>query len=359
MYRDERVTVSEAVWRRCTLYVAEGDCVRCNACMHACLLRQGQYGVCGVRMNRDGELYGMLDYVSHARVDPIERKPLFHYRPGSLVYSIGGVGCNFVCDFCQNYMVSIEFASVELTRVAPMQIIRQARTQRTDGIAFTFNEPAISAESVHDVSRLAHKKGFFTVMATNGYLSKEAVDYLSPHVDACIVGVKTFDEEFYARSCNASLARLKEALSHVMEAGWHVEFSYLVRNDDRGYDDFLSFISQFDGPQILHLGKFFPSYKSTEDETPSEMLVSYHRKAREAGIEYVYISDLYGSRYESTVCPSCGALLMEREGSVGDDTVISPFCASYDLSSYRVTDDGHCPDCGHAIRVVGPPTRRD
>jgi pyruvate formate lyase activating enzyme len=359
MYRDEKVTVSRASWRKCTLYAAEDGLVRCNACMHGCLLRPGQYGVCGVRMNRDGALYGLLDYVSHARTDPIERKPLFHYRPGSLVYSIGGVGCNFKCEFCQNYMVSIEFSSVELTRVSPMQVIRQARREGVDGIAFTFNEPAVTPESVHDVARLAHKKGFFTVMATNGYLSKEAVAYLAPHVDACIVGVKTFDADFYARTCSASLERLKTALSYIMDAGWHVELSYLVRKDDRGYEDFLSFLSRFERSHILHLGKFFPAYKSTDDETPEEMLASYYTMARDAGINYVYISDLYGSQYENTVCPSCGATLVERMGHVGDDTVISPFCASYDIVSYRVTADGHCPECGQAIRMVGGPTRQD
>ncbi|MBN1786565.1 MAG: radical SAM protein, partial [Candidatus Methanofastidiosa archaeon] len=191
----DTVPFQDAKLARCDL--ADGD--RCIACQHRCTIKEGRSGICGVRKNLGGHLKCLKNLISYARLDPIERKPIFHFMPGSKVYSIGTVGCNFRCDFCQNHDVSIDFHDYPMTYAPPAMVVRQAIRHQAEGIAFTFNEPTVSLEYYRDVSMAARRKGLYTVLVTNGYLSKEAIDYINPHIDAYIIGVKMFDEEFYRK----------------------------------------------------------------------------------------------------------------------------------------------------------------
>lgn len=332
---------------RCELF-KEG---RCIACQHRCRIDEGKSGICGVRANVGGSLSCIRNYISYARTDPIERKPIFHFRPGTRVYSIGTVGCNFSCVFCQNFNLAVEFPDYPLTQASPPMIVRMAKKGHADGIAFTFNEPTVSIEFVRDVARMARKKGLYTVFVTNGYLTSEAIDYINPHIDSYIVGIKTFDEAFYSRSCGASLKRLKESVKMISKVSNHMEISYLVRNEDESFPKFLKFYNGLSRPHPLHLGKFFPDFHSDEKPTDTLKLIEYHDIAADEGVPYVYISDLYGSRYENTYCPECGNILIEREGSMGEPSV-SDHCAVYDIVSNNLSDGGRCPKCGKELDIM-------
>jgi len=345
----ERASVRELKMGKCDLFV-DG---RCNACQHRCRLGQDGKGICGVRHMSDGKPHCLRNYISYARLDPIERKPLFHYMPGSKVYSIGSVGCNFRCEFCQNHAISIDFEDYPLTYAPPAMVVRAARSKGADGIAFTFNEPTVFIEYAKSVARLARRKGLYTAFVTNGYLTEESTDYINPYIDAYIVGVKKFNNEYYRKVCGADLSKLKDSLSYLSKRSEHIELSYLVMNDDKFFDDFLRFYDRLERDIPLHLGKFFPEFRSGEKETTTEKLTSYYMAARERGINYVYISDLYGSQYENTYCPKCGSLIMGREGSMGEPS-ISMHCAIYQIVSNKL-DDGRCPKCGEKIGIVTKP----
>jgi len=323
---------------------------RCTACQHRCRIDVGKSGVCGVRTNVGGNLSCIRNYISYARTDPIERKPIFHFRPGTKVYSIGTVGCNFTCDFCQNFNLAVEFPDYPLTQASPPMIIRMAKKSHADGVAFTFNEPTVSIEYFRDVAKLAKKKGLYTVYVTNGYLTEEAQDFINPYIDAHIVGIKTFDEKFYSRSCGASLRKLKESIMMLSETSNHLELSYLVRNGDVSFSEFLRFYDGLRKQHPLHLGKFFPEFHSHEKPTDTLKLIKYHDMAVEAGAPYVYVSDLYGSRYENTYCPKCGSIVIEREGSMGEPSV-SEHCAIYDIVNNNLSDGGRCPKCGNELDI--------
>jgi len=322
----------------------------CIACQHRCALGQGRTGICGVRMIESGRLRCIRNYISHARTDPVERKPIFHFMPGTQVYSIGTVGCNFRCEFCQNHEISMEYVHYPITYAPPAMVVRMARSRAAAGIAFTFNEPTVSLEYCRDVSRLARRKGLYTVFVTNGYLTREAIDYINPHIDAYIVGIKTFDKDFYRRSCGADLSKLEMSLTYLSKVADNLEFSYLVRNDDNNIEKFLGFYRSLDRQVPLHLGKLFPEHLSTETETTTEKLLECYRIAKEHGLDYVYISDLYGSSYENTYCPTCGALVIGREGSIGEPS-ISLHCAVYQMVSNRLKDGNRCPSCGRDINI--------
>jgi len=321
----------------------------CNACQHRCHLGDHVTGACRVRSTVDGRLRCIRDYISYARIDPIERKPVFHFMPGSHVYSIGTVGCNFHCEFCQNHAVSIDFEDYPLTHASPAMVVRMARSKGAQGIAFTFNEPTVSIEYVRDVSRLARKKGLYTAFVTNGYLTPEAIDYINPHIDTYIVGIKTFEEGFLRKICGADISKLKESVRYLSKKAENIELSYLVRNADDSFERLLDFYESLERNIPLHLGKFFPEYRFKEAETETSKLVDYRRTAMERGVHYVYISDLYGSDYENTYCPNCGSLIIEREGSMGEPS-ISLHCAAYQIVKNNLKDK-RCPECGERIDI--------
>jgi pyruvate formate lyase activating enzyme len=234
-----------------------------------------------------------------------------------------------------------------------------ARRQGAQGVAFSFNEPSVTPEYVHDVAHLAKKKGLYTVLVTNGYLTHEAVSYLAPVIDAASIGFKPFDRRYYAEMLGASLDLAMEGTRHLYESIPHVEISYMVKEQDGVFGDFLDFMESLGRPIPLQLERFFPSYHSAhERETSKEKLISYYHSARDRGMPYVYISDIHDPQYERTVCPSCGETVIEREGSLIEPSV-SCHCALHAYTDCRLGPDGSCPACGARVLISGMPKRQD
>ncbi len=354
-----RTPLADARYRKAVLaHGGEGGTAACSACMHRCLLGEGERGRCGVRYNKGGSLMALWGYLSYARLDPVERKPLYHFYPGSSVYSIGTVGCNFTCPFCQNHAISCEYGSYPLTRASPSMVVRMARRKGAQGVAFSFNEPAVTPEYVHDVAHLAKKKGLYTVLVTNGYLTPEAVSYLAPTIDAASIGFKPFDAQYYADILGASLESAMEGARALCRMIPHVECSYMVKENDTAFGPFLDFLSSLGREIPLQLERFFPSYRARDPETSKEKLVSYYEAAQRRGLPYVYISDIHDATYERTCCPACGETVIDREGSLIEPSV-SCHCALHAVTDCRMGPDGLCPSCGEKILLSGTATRQD
>src|SRR3989304_820543 len=209
----------------------DGKRVKCKTCSWRCAIKDGKRGFCGVRENRGGKLYA-LNYalVSSAHVDPIEKKPLYHFPPGSSVFSLGSVGCNFRCLHCQNFTISQAPLDgyIELSEYPPEKAVDMARELGCQGIAWTYNEPAIWFEYTYDSAKLAKAQDLHTVYVTNGYMTKEALDMISPFLDAMNIDVKGFTEGFYGKVCKTRLKPVLETVEHAHKLGIHVELTYLV-----------------------------------------------------------------------------------------------------------------------------------
>jgi len=330
------------------LWKPEGDAIRCGLCPHACRIRPGASGVCGVRRNVDGTLVALTyGRVSSVAVDPIEKKPVFNYRPGTLALSIGSVGCTMKCGHCQNWQISR--AHVEdgaLSDLAPEDVVTLARDHGCAGVAFTYNEPVIQAEYVRDCGRLAHEAGLYTVMVTNGYITPEGLDYLADAVDVWRVDVKGMTDEAYRTLCKvpsvAPVLRAAERAKHVH--GMHVEVVTNVVpgiNDDEGQlRDLAEWVAGnlgLDTP--WHITRFFP-YLEFADKEPTPLATL--RRARdigvEAGLHYVYLGNVSEPGSDDTTCPGCGAVLVRRDGyAVLEKAMV----------------DGTCAACGRPSDVVG------
>jgi pyruvate formate lyase activating enzyme len=332
---------------RADLWHAEGDAIRCELCPHACRIRVGGVGVCGVRRNDDGVLIA-LTYarVSSAAVDPIEKKPVFHYRPGTLAFSIGSVGCTMKCGHCQNWQISRGTVDGGLLHdLPPADVVGLAIENGCAGVAFTYNEPVIQAEYVRDTSLLAHERGLYTVMVTNGYITTEGLDYLAGAIDVWRVDVKGMTDEAYRTLCRvpmvAPILRAAERAKHVH--GMHVEVVTNVVpgiNDDEAQLTALAewIATSLDVDTPWHITRFFP-YLDFADlpPTPLATLRRAREIGREAGLHYVYLGNVSEPGGEDTLCPGCGTALVRRDGfSVAE----------------RSGQDGTCPSCGRPVDLV-------
>ncbi len=328
--------------------VGEGR-VRCALCAHRCTIPDGGRGVCMVRENRGGRLYTLVysRLVSQA-LDPIEKKPLFHFLPGAAALSIAAVGCNFRCDFCQNYEISQypreRKGHILGERISPEQVVRHAREAGAPIIAYTYTEPTVFFEMCADTARLAQEQGIRNVFVSNGYLSEEAAREAAPWLHGINIDLKSFSEEFYRRYCGASLEPVLQTIARLHELGVWVEVTTLVipgRNDS---EQELKWIAEFlagVSPDIpWHVSRFVPAYK-VHDRPPTP--VATLRRARElgleAGLKFVYMGNVPGEG-EDTLCPGCGQALIRRHGF-------------YVLENKL--QDGSCPRCGESIPGVWTP----
>jgi pyruvate formate lyase activating enzyme len=321
--------------------------VRCNLCNHRCKIASGKTGICGVRENRDGTLYSLIyNTVSSEAVDPIEKKPLFHFNPGSRAYSLGTIGCNFKCKHCQNWTISQvkldEAISVEIT---PEEAVARALATGCSSIAWTYNEPTIWYEYTYDSAKLAKEAGLDTVYVTNGFITPEALRHISPYLDAFRVDIKAFTEDFYRKVASARLAPVLESAKLAKELGMHVEVINLIIPTLNDAEDELRQLSTWvyenlgaDTP--VHFTRFQPHYKMKHlPPTPVETLEMAHGIAIDVGLKYVYLGNVFGHQYESTYCSSCGELLIGR--------------GLFDVSEYNITSDHKCRNCGEPINIYG------
>ena len=316
--------------------------VHCYLCPRHCHIGPGQAGFCFIRVNQGGKLYS-LGYGSPAalQVDPIEKKPLNHFLPGTKVFSMGTAGCNMGCSFCQNWDISkSKHDQVHSISLPPEDVPLLALQYGCPSIAFTYNEPTIWGEYVVDICRAAKQHGLNTVMVTNGYITREAFHDIYDHIDAANVDLKAFTEEFYGRITLTHLKPVLETLQRLKnETNVWFEITNLMiptlNDDPQETRKLADWIVEHLGPDVpLHFTAFHPDFKlHDKPSTPPETLHRARAIAREAGLRYVYEGNILSGAAD-TICPACGAILIRRSW--------------HDVLANRLRN-GACPDCGHSI----------
>lgn len=327
----------------------KADVVRCDLCAHGCLIKAGRRGICGVRRNRDGilhsEVYGRL--VSRS-VDPIEKKPLYHFLPGSRSYSIATVGCNFRCRFCQNASIAQPPPDwpgrIPGPARTPEEVVADAARCKCRSIAYTYTEPTVFFEFASDTARLAHGKGIKNVFVTNGYMSAAALDMVAPYLDAANVDLKAFSDDFYKTLCGARLAPVKATLRRMKQLGIHLEVTTLLipgLNDD---PEELGRLAQFIAAELgvetpWHISRFHPTHRLTDrPPTPFKTLRAASNIGLSAGLRYVYIGNAAEQAGRKTFCYQCGRTVVDRR--------------AFTIERYLLKDGG-CPYCRAPIDGVG------
>ena len=320
--------------------------VNCSLCSHRCTVAPSKFGICGVRQNRDGKLYThVYGEVIAAHVDPIEKKPLYHFLPGTTSFSIATVGCNFRCPFCQNWQISQASKRKEEGfsegSLPPQEVISQAKRQRCQSISYTYTEPTIFFEYAYDSARLAKKEGLANVFVTNGFMTPEALEFIKPYLDACNVDLKSFREEFYSKMCQAHLEPVLDSIRLMKKLNIWVEVTTLVVPGENDSEEELAgiarFISGVDSDIPWHISRFHPDYKYTDSNaTPLDTLRKAYSIGKKEGLRYIYIGNVWGES-EDTVCPHCSRVLISRHG--------------FYVSEYKLKDSS-CPFCGGRIAGV-------
>jgi len=316
--------------------------LRCLLCPHMCLIRPGGKGICGVRENCDGEIELITaGVISGYAIDPIEKKPLYHFFPGTKILSVGSYGCNLRCDFCQNHHISQNVSYGEARRLDPEELVRQAAALDGNlGIAYTYNEPVIWYEYVSECARLAYSKGLKNVLISNGYIRSEPLKELTKLIDAFNIDLKSFSNDFYRRFTGATLEPVLEAIKVIAGSGRHLEVTTLILPGLNDSPDEMrreaEWISENAGKAIpLHLSRYFPMYRRTDPATPPETILKL-REIAEKYLDYVYTGNMPGTDGGSdTRCPSCGGVVIRRSG--------------YSTRVNGLTDDGKCQKCGKKI----------
>jgi pyruvate formate lyase activating enzyme len=316
----------------------EGNKVQCSLCCHRCLISPGKRGICAVRENRDGTLYSLVyDKVIAQNIDPIEKKPLFHFQPGSMSYSIATPGCNFRCRHCQNADISQlprDHGGVVLgEEVAPSAIVAAALKTRCTSISYTYTEPTIYFELAYETAHLAVEAGLKNVFVTNGYITPEALDVIRPYLHAANIDLKGFTDDFYKNICGARLQPVLDAIRLYKEFGIWIEITTLVipgHNDsDEELKDIARFIRSVGQDIPWHVTRFHPTYKLTDKpRTPLATLKRAQQIGFEAGLRYVYEGNIPGEG-EDTVCWSCKKRLVKRIGFSVEESKIKEGKCSY------------------------------
>jgi len=327
------------------LYDKLGDArVQCFLCAHRCKIADSKYGFCGVRKNEKGTLYSYAyGKVIASHVDPIEKKPLYHFLPGSLAYSIATVGCNFRCGFCQNWQISQRSKSdgipLDGYEMTPGEIVREAKKHNCKSIAYTYTEPTIFFEYAYETAKIAKEEGLYNTFVTNGYMTKEALETIKPYLDAANVDLKSFSDRTYREVCKGTLEPVLESIRYMKKLRLWVEVTTLLVPGMNDTDDELKNIAAFiaeTGTEIpWHISRYRPDYKyKTLRATPVATLKKAESIGKKAGLKYVYLGNVSGE--PATRCAGCGKVLVKRTG-------------------YRVAENnianGKCPGC--SARVEG------
>ncbi len=316
----------------------ENDKVMCYLCPHHCKIAPGRVGTCKVRKNRNGKLYS-INYgrVSSWAMDPIEKKPLYHFHPGSMIFSVGTIGCNFKCRFCQNWQIA-HITKVPTNEISAEKLVAVAKRNRDNiGIAYTYNEPTIWYEYILECAKLAKDKGLKNVLITNGFIEKEPLQDILPYIDAMNIDVKAFSEDFYKNMASGRLAPVKQTVEKA-QSQCHVEITTLIipgmNDSDNEIQALSKWIASLRKDIPLHLTRYFPNYKLDIPPTPIEKI----QKARDIAmkyLDYVYTGNVIDEVGNNTYCPTCGELIVERSG----------------LGVQVETQDKKCPECGKFIAL--------
>jgi pyruvate formate lyase activating enzyme len=324
----------------------EDEKVSCFLCSHHCLISDGTFGICSVRENRKGVLFTHAYGELIARnIDPIEKKPLYHFLPGSRSFSIAAIGCNFQCGFCQNWRISqvkeakaLGLASEE---VKPEEVVKQAKESETESISYTYTEPTIFFEYAYEIGRLAKENGLFNVFVTNGYMTEETIQTIHPYLDAANIDLKSFREDYYRKVCKGKLAPVLKSIELMKKLNIWVEVTTLIvpgQNDsEEELKQIANFLAGLDTSIPWHISRFYPQYKMEDREsTPMDILNKAYDIGKSAGLRYVYLGNV--GKGNNTYCYQCNRLLIERYG--------------FSIEAYQIRE-GRCPQCGSPIDGVG------
>jgi pyruvate formate lyase activating enzyme len=324
----------------------DGRRVVCELCNHRCEIVPEKYGICGVRQNREGRLFThVYGEVIAAHVDPIEKKPLYHYLPGTTAFSVATIGCNFRCPFCQNWQISQKSKQKGDAgfneSLSPEDVVRAARSQGCQSISYTYTEPTVYFEFAYDTAKLAKEEGLGNSFVTNGYMTPEALETINPYLDACNVDLKSFSDKFYKEMCKAHLEPVCASIRLMKALGIWVEITTLIipgQNDsDEELTEIARFIVDVDPDIPWHISRFHPDYNFTETSaTPVATLRKAYSIGKKEGLRYIYIGNVLGEA-EDTRCPSCGESLIERTG--------------YTVKRTKIMGE-KCSNCGHSIAGV-------
>ena len=318
--------------------------VQCDLCAHRCKIEPERSGICHVRRNRGGALETLF-YAKAiaAHVDPIEKKPLYHFLPGSTSFSVATVGCNFRCAFCQNADISqlSDSSHIAGQDLPPSQVVDAALSHRCQSISYTYTEPTIFFEYAYDTARLAQQKGLKNVFVTNGYMTPEAIEEISPYLDAANIDLKSFRDRFYRRSCGARLQPVLDSIQDMHRRGIWVELTTLIipgHNDsDEELRDIAEFITGIDADIPWHVSRFIGRYKMADvAPTPPETIHRAIEIGRSAGLKYIYAGNLPGNDAENTRCPSCGEVAIHRVG----------------YRTRTLLDGNRCANCGCELPLI-------
>ncbi len=321
--------------------------VRCNLCAHRCEIAPGRKGICQVRRNVQGVLQTLVyGRIISGNVDPVEKKPLYHFYPGSTAYSIATPGCNFRCEWCQNYEISQMPRERDLIaghEAAPEQIVADAVRVGSRSIAYTYTEPTVFFEYAYDIAQLARRANIANIFVTNGFMTGEMLDLFYPYLDAANVDLKAFRDETYRRRIGGRLQPVLDSLKKMKRQQVWVEVTTLIipgiNDEPSELRDIAEFIANELGPETpWHVSRFFPMYKMTDaPPTPVKTLEQAVELGEQAGLHYVYTGNLHGE--SNTLCHRCKQMLVQRVG--------------YRVISKRATPDGKCPACGASVAGVG------
>ncbi|MBM7581596.1 pyruvate formate lyase activating enzyme [Caldicoprobacter guelmensis] len=322
--------------REALFYVKEGDRVKCSLCPHECLISEGKAGFCRQRKHINGKLMAEgYARVSSIAMDPIEKKPLYHFYPGSFILSVGGLWCNLRCSFCQNWHIAHREQST--TVVEPEKLVEMAIAHDSVGIAFTYNEPVIWYEYILDTAQLCKQKDLKVVLVTNGFIQIEPLKYLLPYVDAFNIDVKAFNDRFYREICGGDLSAVKKVVEHAAKKA-HVEITTLIiggLNDDKEeINELARWLSEIDRNIPLHLSRYYPNYRMQLPPTPVATLYRLRDMAREY-LNFVYVGNVVGAD-NNTYCPQCRQKIVDR---------------GYVIRVIGLKDN-RCINCGTTIPIV-------
>lgn len=328
-----------------------GNKVRCQVCQHLCLISEDQWGYCQTRVNKKGKLYSAVDKIASAvNNDPIEKKPVFHYQPGSFCFSLGTFGCNFRCKFCQNWEIAWangkEKASLG-TKIPPQKAVDLTKKAGSAGIAITYNEPTIWLEYSLKVFKLAKKANLYTVWVTNGYATRQTIDLIAPYLDVYRVDLKSFNDHFYQKLIGIpKAAGIFEMTKYVHDQHPKIHLEGITNliptwNDsEKDLKQMANWIRKNLGPKTpWHVTRFFPYAKLTSVKpTPPETLFKARKIGQKAGLEFVYIGNLAVDKEDDTFCPKCGQLAIRRNG--------------YSIEVLGVSKKGKCSKCGEDLNII-------
>ena len=313
--------------------------VLCQACSQACKLEEGEYGICNVRKVEEGKLK-LLVYgsVAAVNVDPIEKKPMYHFLPNSKVFSLGTVGCNLSCSFCQNHSIS-QFPKESNHKIvgrelSPKRAVELALETGCKSIAYTYNEPIVWFEYTYDIAKLAHEQGLKNVYVTSGYETRKAIDLLAPYIDAMNIDIKSFSDEFYREICGARLKPVLEAVKYTYNKGIWIEITTLLipgKNDsDEEIRSIARFIASVSKSIPWHISAFHPIYKMLDTpRTPESTLIRAYKIGQEEGLKYLYVGNVDNKEYKATYCPKCQKKVLNA-----------------------ISENGVCLSCGYEIEGV-------